>query len=101
VAEHRARSRIPADHPCLAGHFPGNPVVPAVVLLDLMAHALREALGGSARVTALPAAKFLRPLRPEQDFEIVLQIDASRGSARFDIHGSEGPLAQGRVDYAP
>ncbi len=25
---------IPADHPSLPGHFPGRPIVPAVVILD-------------------------------------------------------------------
>jgi 3-hydroxyacyl-[acyl-carrier-protein] dehydratase len=36
------RRAIPADHPSLAGHFPGAPVVPGVVILDEIAAALAE-----------------------------------------------------------
>jgi 3-hydroxymyristoyl/3-hydroxydecanoyl-(acyl carrier protein) dehydratase len=31
---------IAAEHPALAGHFPGSPIVPGVVLLDEMVRAL-------------------------------------------------------------
>ena len=33
---------IPHDHPALPGHFPGNPLVPAVVLIDHASEAARE-----------------------------------------------------------
>jgi 3-hydroxymyristoyl/3-hydroxydecanoyl-(acyl carrier protein) dehydratase len=32
--------RLPADHPSVEGHFPGNPIFPGAVLLDEILHAL-------------------------------------------------------------
>lgn len=54
---------IPADHPALPGHFPGNPVVPGVVLLDRATAAILAAHPGR-RLAALPQVKFLQPVRP-------------------------------------
>ena len=54
---------IPADHPALPGHFPGNPVVPGVVLLDRATTAILAAFPGH-RLAALPQVKFLQPVRP-------------------------------------
>jgi 3-hydroxymyristoyl/3-hydroxydecanoyl-(acyl carrier protein) dehydratase len=54
---------IPADHPALPGHFPGNPVVPGVILLDHATTAILTAHPGH-RLAALPHIKFLRPVRP-------------------------------------
>ncbi len=53
---------IPADHPCLAGHFPGDPIVPGVVVLDRVIDAVQ---GQADRgVTGIRRCKFARPLRP-------------------------------------
>ena len=54
---------IPHDHPALPGHFPGNPVVPGVILLDRATAAILAAYPGH-RLAALPQVKFLRPVRP-------------------------------------
>lgn len=91
---------IAPDHPSLAGHFPGHPVVPAVVLLDFTARALGEALGRRVRITAVPAAKFLNPLLPGQRFSVELQLDPAGRSARFHARTPTAELAQGRLEYA-
>ena len=38
--------RVPADHPAFAGHFPGHPIVPGVVLLDRAVQMAQRLRGG-------------------------------------------------------
>ncbi|MDF3625129.1 AMP-binding protein [Brytella acorum] len=51
-----------ATHPCLAGHFPDQPVVPGVMLLEAGLTRLRNA--GFGTVRRIGTAKFLRPVLP-------------------------------------
>lgn len=60
---------IPADHPALAGHFPGDPLAPGALILDAV---LREARGRGFQVTHLPRVKFSAPLRPDTPCRILL-----------------------------
>jgi len=64
--------RCPADHPAMAGHFPGNPIVPGAVLLD-QAVALAKQQGGWL-VTGVRKARFKRPLPPETDCRLRLSL---------------------------
>lgn len=65
------RFLIPADHPCLPGHFPGQPLVPGVVLLDAAFALVESGLGEPARVVdGVISAKFLVPVRPDQPVDV-------------------------------
>ncbi len=72
---------IPADHPALPGHFPGQPIVPGVVVLDSLLALLEENRAG-AMVNGIPVAKFLRVARPGD--LLLLGLDpASAEQVRF------------------
>jgi 3-hydroxymyristoyl/3-hydroxydecanoyl-(acyl carrier protein) dehydratase len=62
---------IEPSHPSLAGHFPGDPIVPAALLMD---HALSFVETSFARrVVAVATAKFLSPVRPQQTVVISIR----------------------------
>lgn len=85
---------IPADHPALPGHFPGQPIVPGVVLLDRVIEAI-EASHGPLPPLRLPQVKFLQPLLPGQSAQVQLQGDAPRW--RFRVLRGDTVLASGEV----
>lgn len=91
---YRISFRIDADHPALPGHFPGQPVVPGVVLLDRVAAAVAQWQRGTLR--QLAQVKFLQPLLPGQEAELLLSADGER--VRFRISAGEREIANGIVE---
>ena len=63
---------IGADHPALAGHFPGHPVVPGVVILGEIMNAIRETAQGHIEFVGMPSVKFMSPLNPGEPLTITL-----------------------------
>lgn len=90
--------RIDADHPSLAGHFPGNPVVPGVVVLDHVLDAVEAWLGELPAELRLPQVKFLQPLLPGEPAEIALQ--RSGGRLRFRVLRADTLIASGELEAA-
>ena len=88
--------RVPAEHPCLPGHFPGEPLVPGVVMLEAVAEALRAWRG--ERLARIAEAKFVAPLRPGEDAEVRLSEVAGR--LRFEIRRGQELLARGMIEGA-
>ena len=91
---HHAHFRVESDHPALAGHFPGNPVVPGVLLLDHVLVAAEAWLVRELRPAQLPQVKFVSPLLPGEDATITLE--AANQVVRFRVECAQRLLAQGQ-----
>jgi 3-hydroxyacyl-[acyl-carrier-protein] dehydratase len=78
------RWTVPLDHPSLAGHFPGRPMVPGVLLLDCVLHGLATTRGLSLDNCTISSLKFFSPARPGDEIVIDYEI-AADGLLRFAI----------------
>lgn len=90
--------RIEAEHPALAGHFPGEPLVPASVLLGAL-HDIISELYSDCRVGTLQHAKFFSPLRPAQDANI--EIESQDHLIQFRIWRGTDIISMGTFILAP
>jgi 3-hydroxymyristoyl/3-hydroxydecanoyl-(acyl carrier protein) dehydratase len=89
---------IGPDHPSLAGHFPGYPVVPGVVLLNEVLDTLRQGSTAPVSVTGLPRVKFSSPLRPGEAVTIRVDQDPT-ALATFACRVDARLVASGVIEF--
>lgn len=89
---------IGANHPSLAGHFPGHPVVPGVVMLGEIMNAIREMAKEKIEFVGVPAAKFLSPLNPGEPLTIRLDQQAD-GAMEFTCTAGSRLIMNGCLRY--
>lgn len=92
---YEARRVIATDHPALAGHFPGDPIVPGALILDEVLRAA-EQWRGQLRLKSVLSVKFTCPLRPGNTFSINLH-DEDRAHIVFECWHDGIRLASGRL----
>ena len=97
----RAPFRVAADHPSLPGHFPGQPIVPGVLILDEVAARARALLGAADGPRRIPQVKFVAPLRPEEEAQIELDADPAQRRVRFRVLREAQLVAAGELAFAP
>ena len=91
---------IEADDPCLDGHFPGNPLIPGVVVLDLAARALDGMHGAPVEIRGITQVKFASPLRPGEPLIIEFQVQAHAHTASFRCACGGRLIAEGVFVFA-
>ena len=87
---------VPVDHPAFAGHFPGTPILPGVVLLDTVIHSIAAATGIALDLCEISSVKFLSPVSPGNELVIHHTILAN-GTIRFDIEEGMRKIASGSI----
>ena len=63
---------VPADHRCLQGHFPGNPVVPGVLLLSEVLAGLGAQI--KAKPVTIKSARFTAQLLPNEQARVSYKV---------------------------
>jgi 3-hydroxyacyl-[acyl-carrier-protein] dehydratase len=81
-----ARKHVREDEWYLAGHFPGNPIMPGVLMVEAMAQcgavavlSEEENKGKLALFAGIDDVRFKRIVRPGDELELVCELERMRG----------------------
>lgn len=75
---------IDAAHPVFQGHFPGAPVLPGVVQLEMVKAVLSKALEKPFALKEMSTCKFLEVLNPAETPELTIQLQI-KGEELLDV----------------
>ncbi len=86
--DHAVAERTFSDEPFFAGHFPGEPIVPGVVLIEALAQtlayiALRRAPDLVVLLTGVDDCKIRRPVRPGDTVRFEVRIERTMMKVYF------------------
>jgi 3-hydroxyacyl-[acyl-carrier-protein] dehydratase len=90
---------VHSTHPALPGHFPGNPLVPGVVLLAKVIDAAERLHEGKQRVAGISAVKFHAPVHPDKAVMLSL-APVSPVLLKFECRTGKTLIATGSLELA-
>lgn len=91
---------IDPSHPSLDGHFPGNPIVPGVVILEEVLDLIGQSLNQPSMLASVPSVKFHSPLRPNERLQLTFDILPDR-LVTFSCHVGTRLIASGQFVFQP
>ena len=72
----KASWKVNADLPFFEGHFPENPILPAICIIDISLHLLSLSYPQTSfKEINIKRSKFMAMVRPEQDVEILAESE--------------------------
>ncbi len=84
----RAEITFNKNHKVFDGHFPGNPIVPGVVQIQIMKDLLERALQKKVFLNRAKSIKFLNVIKPHEVGEVLFEIMFEQQSeSSFKVKG--------------
>ena len=88
---------IPGSHPVLQDHFPGHPIIPAFMQLEAVRDLIESWEGVSPGEVRFRNVKFVAPMEPDREAEIVVNRAAGRAPMSFSISVAGEMVTRGEV----
>lgn len=96
--------QINAAHPVFEGHFPGSPVLPGVVQLEMVKVVISKAFEKPFALKEMSTCKFLEVLNPAETPELTIHIQY-KGDGMLDVSASgkygEKTYFKARANFLP
>lgn len=89
-------------HIVYAGHFPGHPVTPGVIQLQIVHELLEKHVGRNLQLITVLRCKFLKILNPDETPRIVVSVECNRRGEQLQIRarGQQGTAVFFKLDSA-
>ena len=83
------------------GHFPDNPIVPGICLMDAIKILLERVLHKKLEVTEILSVKFFNALGPEEDsrFNITFEENDGKLIAKSEINCDDRKISISKIAY--
>lgn len=93
-----AEITLDPGHPVFAGHFPGQPVVPGVFLVEIISSVISQLTGEKMIVKEIANIKYLHMIDPVGD--AVVLLDGSMVEEGKNMIRVSGRIYTGDVEFA-
>lgn len=81
------------EHPVYQGHFPGNPITPGVLTLQMVRECLSHIMGRELNYSAIKNCRFVAMVRPGDMLRLTLQSENVDCAIKLkaNLCGSDSP----------
>ena len=80
-----AKIHLDKDHEIFKGHFPGNPVMPGVCMIQIIKELTEEATGKNLFLAVSSNIKFMAIINPDKNPDLELSIDITEDNGEVKV----------------
>lgn len=93
--------RVPMDSPWFSGHFPDNPVLPGIALLEMVFDLIRQSTDHPIRLVAVSRVRFKKMVVPEDSLRVVASAKGDQnGAYSFRVLKADELVTNGAITIA-